>query len=124
MADPPFKPPEPDFLGGELQATPRGGPAGDLVRWIYTHNPFYALSAALVFWGLRSSFQTDGQSFQTVALMVGLVSYTLLLALTTYLVIRWGRVWEDGRSQLLLIVVMFLAIGISLMKTGAFDRRR
>jgi hypothetical protein len=87
--------------------------ARQLVRFLYTHNPFYILSAALVFWGLRSSFETDGQTFETLALMVGLFGYTLLLAATTFLVIRYGRIWQDGRSQLLLIVLLFLAISVT-----------
>ena len=36
-----------------------------------------------------------------------------LLIVTTWLVLRLGRVWEDGRSQLLLIVLMYLAISVS-----------
>lgn len=96
-----------------LPATAASQPGPNLFRWIYTHNPFYILSAALVFWGLRSSFETGGTTFQTVGLMIGLMAYTTLLAVTTYLVIRFGRVWQDGRSQLLLLVLMFLAISVS-----------
>jgi hypothetical protein len=105
---------------------PRGRPAPreyrieDLARWFFTHNPFYAISASLVFWGLRSSFDTDAYTFHAYALMAGLVAYTLLLAVTTYVVIRFGKVWEDGRSQLLLVVLMFVAISISF--DGALGR--
>jgi hypothetical protein len=89
-------------------------PGEQIFRWVYVHNPFYLISAALVFWGLRSSFDARAGAIQTVALMLGLTGYTLLLAVTTWLVLRLGRVWEDGRSQLLLIVLMFLAISVSL----------
>jgi hypothetical protein len=86
----------------------------DVYEFLYTHNPCYAISAALVFWGLRTSFDTSaGDSFQCAGLMIGLVAYTLLLAATTLVVIRVGKVWEDGRSQLLLIVLMLLATSVS-----------
>ncbi len=85
----------------------------NFLRWVYTHNPFYMISAGLVFWGLRSSFDARVGAIETVALMLGLVGYTLLLIVTTWLVLRLGRVWEDGRSQLLLIVLMYLAISVS-----------
>lgn len=89
-------------------------PAGqNPLRWVYTHNPFYMISAGLVFWGLRSSFDARVGAIETVTLMLGLVGYTLLLIVTTWLVLRLGRVWEDGRSQLLLIVLMYLAISVS-----------
>lgn len=96
---PPRRPPDDPFSG--------------LGRWLYTHNPFYAISAALVFWGLRSSFDTQINGFHTFALMGGLVLYTTILALAAVVVIRFGRVWQDGRSLLLLVVLMFLAISIS-----------
>lgn len=86
---------------------------GQFAKFLYTHNPFYAISAALVFWGLRSSFDTQGSTFHTFALMGGLVAYTMLLALAAYLVIRFGKVWQDGRILLVLIVLVFLATSIS-----------
>jgi hypothetical protein len=86
---------------------------GQFGKFLYTHNPFYAISAALVFWGLRSSFDTQGSTFHTFALMGGLVAYTMLLALAAYLVIRFGKVWQDGRILLVLIVLVFLATSIS-----------
>ena len=48
--------------------------------------------------------------------------YTILLAATTFLVVRWGKVWEDGRSLLLLLVVMFLglSVGFDDSLTGHF----
>ena len=86
---------------------------GDLVRFVYTNNPFYVISAALVFWGLRSSFDTTGQSFETHALLIGLIGYTLLLAATAGFLIRVGQVWDDVRTLLLLVVLMLLAISVS-----------
>jgi hypothetical protein len=94
------------------------------VRLLYTNNPFYAISAALVFWGLRISFDTSGTSFATTALMVGLAAYTLLLAGTAYVLIRLGTVWNDVRTILLLVVLMFLATSVALDESLAADPRQ
>ena len=81
---------------------PAAPPAGArrLVRFLYNHNPFYVISAALVLYGLRVSF-LGGDAFQTRALMIGLMSYVLLLAGTAWLIIRLGNVWNDARTILL-----------------------
>ncbi|MHC5541172.1 hypothetical protein ACYOEI_23365, partial [Singulisphaera rosea] len=88
-----------------------------LVRWLYTSNPFYVLSAELFFVGLRVSFNTQRATFETWALMLGLAGYTLLLASTACALIRLGRVWDDMRSLLLLVVLMFLAMSVTFDDT-------
>jgi hypothetical protein len=93
---------------------PRG-----LVGWLYTSNPFYVLSADLVFMGLRMSLDPSGRTFETGALMLALVGYTLLLATTVCLLIRLGAIWDDARTILLLVVAMFLAISITFDETLA-----
>jgi hypothetical protein len=85
----------------------------DIGRFLYTHNPFYAISASLVFWGLQSSFDLHIYTFQTFAMMGGLVGYTLVLSLAAFVVIRFGKVWDDGRSLLFLVILMLLAISVS-----------
>jgi hypothetical protein len=51
-------------------------PARGLVRFLYSSNPFYILSADLVFVGLRLSFGAGGPASRTVALLCGLGGYT------------------------------------------------
>ena len=92
----------------------------DLGRLLYTHNPFYAISASLVFWGLEASFDRNVYTFQSFALIGGLLAYTLILSLAAFVVIRLGKVWDDGRSLLLLVVLMLLATSISF--DGALAR--
>ncbi len=104
VARPPQSPDWPPLLSG---ATVR------LLRMLYTHNPFYVASAWMVFWGLRTSFDVSGGPFDTWALTLGLCGYTLLLAMTAFLVIRYGKVWDDARSLLLLVVLMFLGISVT-----------
>jgi hypothetical protein len=88
-------------------------PARGLVRALYTSNPFYVVSAGLVFAGLRASFGGGGPAAGTWALAESLAAYTLLLAATACVLIRLGRLWDDLRTLLLLVVMMFLAIAMS-----------
>ena len=92
----------------------RPTPGSRLVRALYSHNPFYVISADLVFIGLRSSFDPGAKVFDTWALILGLAGYTLLLATTACLMVRFGKVWDDMRSVLLLVVMMFLAISSTI----------
>ena len=95
--------------------------ARKLGRFLYTNNPFYVLSASLVFWGLRISFDTSAVSFETGALMIGLTGYVLLLSAAACLLIRYGQVWDDVRTVLLLVVLMLLAISVSFDGVLAAD---
>jgi hypothetical protein len=100
-------------------------PAPDLVRpiarFLYCNNPFYVISACLIFWGLWSSFRTDGKTFQTCALMIGLAGYTLLLAASAWFLVWIGQVWNDVRTILLLVVLMLLAMSVTFDQALAQD---
>ncbi len=104
----------PDLLSRPPSSAPRPTPASRLVRALYTHNPFYVISADLVFIGLRMSFDPSAKAFDTWALILSLAGFTLLLAVTACLLVRFGRVWDDMRSVLLLVVMMFLAISSTI----------
>jgi hypothetical protein len=71
------------------------------------------LSAALFLAGLRVSFGDPAQAEDTWAMMSGLAGYTLLLAVTGCLLVRFGNVWDDVRTVLLLVVLMFLATSVT-----------
>jgi hypothetical protein len=94
-------------------APSRAGGARGVIRWVCTSNPFYVLSAALFLAGLRVSFGDQTQEVDTWALMGGLAGYTLLLAVTACLLVRFGNVWDDVRTVLLLVVLMFLATSVT-----------
>lgn len=85
---------------------------GRLIRRICTSNPFYVISACLVLAGLRMSFDPRATIFQTGLLVGSLALYTLLLAVTACLLVRFNNVWEDVRTVLLLVVVVFLAMSV------------
>ncbi|HEX5447166.1 MAG TPA: hypothetical protein VFW87_25345 [Pirellulales bacterium] len=98
--------------------------ARGLAKRFCTNNPFYLISAWLVFSGLRISFDTGGETFETWALIGGLAGYALLAAVAACVLIRLGRVWEDIRTLVLLVLLMFLAIAVSLDEALVIDARR
>lgn len=112
-----------DFMRAFAALAARHRRARGLVGWLYCSNPFYVISADLVFIGLRMSFHNGGGTLETGALMVALIGYTLLLATTAWLLIRYGRVWDDARTILLLVVAMFLAISVSFDEALAGNPR-
>ena len=98
-----------------------GDDLGRLRRLLYSHNPFYCVSAFLVLWGLGKSFYLHGVKPQPELLMTGLAGYALLLAAVACLLIRAGQLWEDIRTILLLIVLIFLAISMSFDEVLSAD---
>ncbi|WP_165227101.1 hypothetical protein [Aquisphaera insulae] len=84
-----------------------------LLQWLSCNNPFYVLSALLVCLGLWVSFGGSSEASQAWALMGGLAGYTLLLAVTACLLVRWLGVWDDVRTVMLLTVLMFLATSVT-----------
>lgn len=90
--------------------------ARGFVRFLYCSNPFYVISAALILWGLYQSFDAAEGVVESLTLMSSLWGYTLVLAAAAVFLIRWGRVWDDVRTILLMMVLMFLA------GTVTFDR--
>jgi hypothetical protein len=100
-------------------AAPRG-----ILRWICTSNPFYVLSAVLFLGGLRLSVEAQPEGVQAVALMAGLAGYTLLLAATAWLLVRFCKVWDDVRTLLLLVVLLFLATSVTFDEVLVFNPER
>ena len=83
-----------------------------LLRHVYTNNPFYLISALLVLFGLYRLFPAE-DSEDAWLLLGSICVYATLLAVTAVLIIRFGKVWEDARSILLVIILMFLALAAS-----------
>lgn len=88
-------------------------PVKALAGWLYTSNPFYAVSAALIFAGLRISFSSHGETSSPWGLAGGLSAYAMLLAASSYVLVRLGKVWDDVRSLLLLTVLVLIALSLS-----------
>jgi hypothetical protein len=93
-------------------AAPAVRPA--IVKYLYTNNPFYAISAVLMLYAIRAAYEKLGSQASNCWLLTGgLAGYTLVLAAIGVWIVRWGKVWEDARSILLLLLVLFLAVSIS-----------
>lgn len=92
---------------------PRGGGHAWLWKWISTNNPFYVISAGFFLAGLWISFPDQTQAENTWALMGGLAGYTLLLAVTAWFLVRRCKLWDDARTVLLLVVLLFLATSVT-----------
>src|SRR5204862_907017 len=82
-------------------------------RWLCTNNPFYVISAGLFLFGLRISFGAQVRDIEVGVLMSGLAGYTLMLAATALVLVRFGNVWDDVRTVMLLVVLMFLATSVT-----------
>ena len=93
------------------------------VRWLCTNNPFYVVSAGLFLVGIWITFDPD-KATDTWALMAALAGYTLLLAATAYLLVRHANVWDDARTVLLLVVLMFLATSVTFDRVLVFTPGR
>lgn len=84
-------------------------------RFLYTQNPFYLLSCFLVIYGLQVATLSNGDLYsRSLVLAGGIGLYTLLMAITSVGVIRLGKVWEDGRSIVLVVVISLIAWSSSL----------
>ena len=94
-----------------------------VAKFLYNHNPFYLISACLFVYGLQAVFRPGEvdlifERFEVAYidpwfLMLGLCSVTLLMGVTAYLIVRFGKVWDDARSLVLVLLLMFLAISVS-----------
>jgi hypothetical protein len=114
--------PVPDHVAASTDAPPPPaayGPnristgARGLVRFLYNQNPFYVISAFLICHGLRVSFLEGPKTYQSRAMIVGLMGFTVVLAVMAWLVIKLGKVWNDARTLLVLVLLMFVAISIA-----------
>lgn len=82
------------------------------LRFLYNHNPFYVISAALVLRGVRQLFEPTPEAPVSWLALGMLASYVLLMMATTIVVVRWGKVWEDARTLVLIIVILFLSFSM------------
>ena len=99
----------------ELQKPqPAAHAAASIVRLLYTQNPFYLVGTLLILFGLARCFGRE-PTVATSGLLVGLLAgYTLLLAIIAAVIIRFGKIWDDARTILLVIVLLFFMLSTSL----------
>ncbi len=83
------------------------------VSFLYNHNPFYLISAGLVLYGIRTTLDSKQASIEPWMLAGLIAAYTILLALTAWLIVRIGQVWDDARSILMVLLLLFFALSVS-----------
>jgi hypothetical protein len=93
------------------------------LRFVYNHNPFYVISALLVLYGLNVAFAGSIDPVKCWLLTKLLVGYMLMLAGAGVLVVRLGRVWEDARTLVLLVVLLMVALAASFDRVCLDDDR-
>ncbi len=85
-----------------------------LLKSLYNHNPFYAISTVLMLFAVRNAYGELRIGAINCWMMMGvLAGYTALLAGIGILIVRKGKVWEDARSIPVLLIILFLAVSIS-----------
>ncbi|MEM7456968.1 MAG: hypothetical protein AAF456_21670, partial [Planctomycetota bacterium] len=95
-----------------------------LVSFLYNQNPFYLISAGIVLYGLNSSLTSGGDEVIGHWLLASIISsYAALLALTAFLIVKFGGVWDDARSIFMVILLLFFALSVSFDSLCITDAR-
>jgi len=85
-----------------------------LLRLLYNHNSFYLMSAGLFVYGLKVMHRPfEAEYIEPWNLMGSFCGVTLLMMAAACGIVRFGKVWEDARSLVLVLLMMFLAISVS-----------
>jgi hypothetical protein len=103
---------------------PLAGAAHRFFLRLCTSNPFYVISAGIFLVGLYASFSGTASDDEAWALMSGLAGYTLLLAVTALVLVRFANAWDDLRTVLLLVVLMFLATSVTFDEVLVLEPER
>ena len=86
----------------------------EVVNLLVNQNPFYLISAALVLYGLSAGFGTDDIWINTTIPLTILLAYAAVLAGIALFLIRYGKVWNDVRSILLALMLLFFNLSAAL----------
>lgn len=80
---------------------------------IYNSNPFYLISACVALFGIQHAQTSLGLADDPWMLAVIFASYSTLMAMTAFLIVRIGRVWDDARSIFMVLLLMAFALSTS-----------
>ncbi len=97
---------------------PRPSLVARLLRRVYAANPFYVVSAALVLYAIQLAGEHERGSWELLGLLGG---YTAATAAAGVLVVRLGRVWDDARSIVLIVVGMLLVVSVGFDELALKD---
>jgi hypothetical protein len=93
---------------------PEPNPFAEIGRYLYTSNPFYLVSAGLVLTGLGQGFRAESDAYDPWLLGGALLAYTVLMTIASLAVIRGGKVWDDGRTMVLIVAFLLCIQPIAL----------
>jgi hypothetical protein len=83
-----------------------------LPRWVSCPNPFYLFSAAFV---LHSTgWNANGHGLPPWLIPVLVAGYIAVMAATAALIVRLWKVWDDARTILVTLFLLFLELALSL----------
>ena len=99
--------------GAPLHGLPATNSARSLWRFVMTQNPFYLLSVCFVLHGTAFWFQQQGGEFSPWPLMALICGYVVLMGVTGVALVRWGRVWDDARSILGVILLLLTELALT-----------
>jgi hypothetical protein len=84
-----------------------------IARFLYTQNPFYLLSVAFVLHSTRLWYRQGAGPFDPWPLMGIICGYILLVAVVGFVLVRFGKVWDDARSILLILLLLFVELSLT-----------
>ena len=79
---------------------------------ICAKNPLYLLSALLLLYAQTVIFRTDDLSTDNVVPVLILAGYTVMMTAAAIFIVRFGKVWDDARSMMLLLLLLFMVISV------------
>lgn len=83
-----------------------------VLRYLYAGNPFYLLSVCFVFHGTAAWFQSDAAIHNPWPLMGLISTYVVALAVTAFVIVRFGNVWDDARSIFVIVLILFVEMSL------------
>lgn len=84
-----------------------------IARFLYTQNPFYLLSVALVLHSTRLWYREGVGPFNPWPLMGIIGGYIILVAGVGFVLVRVGKVWDDARSIFLIMLLLFVELSLT-----------
>ena len=84
-----------------------------IARFLYCQNPFYLLSVAFVLHGTGLWYQANRGTHSTWILIGFISAYIVMMAGTGVAIVRLGRVWDDARSILLTLILLFVELAMT-----------
>lgn len=112
--------PDPSALSRQAEGS--GQPARGYVRFLYSQNPFYLLSVSFVLHGTGIWYRANATTHSPWILFGIIASYIVMMAGTGFVIVRRGQVWEDARSILLILFVLFLELAMTADDVLVGDR--